>query len=535
MFPALCWYNSAAKNNNEKRPLSQPAPAISHADLNARLQAENESLRSELAELKHKYDWLTRQLFGRKSEKRLFIDNPDQGQLLNGSPEVDAAPTPEQTITYNRRRKTRENTVTDSGLRFDETVPVTTIEVIPDELKGAQADQYEIIDHKETHRLAQRPGSYEILRYRHPVLKHRHSQQLITTPAPANVLDKSLADVSFLAGMLVDKFCYHLPLYRQHQRLAQNGIQLARGTLTNLGERAIALLKPIHQALLAHVLQSRVLAMDETGIKAGRQGKGKMRQGWFWPLYGEDDEVVFHYSRDRGGSTIQQLLGDSFTGTLLTDGLEAYARFAAAKPDITHAQCWAHTRRYFERALEAEPEAAGQALAHIGGLYKVEETIRTRELTGEGKLKLRRDHSEPKVTAFWAWCDQQCQRHDLAPSNPLTKALKYAMARVGSLKIFLGDPDVPIDTNHLERALRPVPMGRKNWLFCWTELGAEQVAIIQSLLATCRLHGVDPYTYLVDVLQRVGEHPAAKVIELTPRVWKERFAADPLRSDIARQ
>ena len=120
------------------------------------------------------------------------------------------------------------------------------------------------------------------------------------------------------------------------------------------------------------------------------------------------------------------------------------------------------------------------------------------------------------------------------PSNPLTKALKYALARVDSLKVFLGDPDVPIDTNHLERALRPIPMGRKNYLFCWTELGATQVGIIQSLLVTCKLQGINPYTYLVDVLQRISQHPASQVIELTPRVWKEKFAGDPLLSDLER-
>ena len=138
------------------------------------------------------------------------------------------------------------------------------------------------------------------------------------------------------------------------------------------------------------------------------------------------------------------------------------------------------------------------------------------------------------VKAFWAWCDSQCQRHDLLPSNPLSKALKYAMTRVDSLRVFLSDPDVPIDTNHLERALRPIPMGRRSWLFCWTELGAKQVGIIQSLLVTCKLQGINPYTWLVDVLQRISQHPASQAIELTPRVWKEKFADKILKSDLDR-
>ena len=283
-----------------------------------------------------------------------------------------------------------------------------------------------------------------------------------------------------------------------------------------------------------HLLQSRVLAMNETPIKAGRKAKGRMRQCYLWPLYGEVNEIVFTYTPSRGAGHVRDVLGESFSGTLVSDGYEAYARYARQNTLVTHAECWAHTRRYFERAKEADPEAAAQALELIGELYRIEAHIRDKKLMDTTKLKYRTEHSEPAVQAFWQWCDKQCQRHDLLPSHPLTKALKYAMARTDSLKVFLSDPDVPIDTNHLERALRPIPMGRKNWLFCWTELGAKQVGIIQSLLVTCKLHGINPHTYLVDVLQRISQHPASRVIELTPRIWKEKFADNPLCSDLDR-
>lgn len=141
-------------------------------------------------------------------------------------------------------------------------------------------------------------------------------------------------------------------------------------------------------------------------------------------------------------------------------------------------------------------------------------------------------HSEPVVREIWRWCDEQCYWVDLLPSDPLSKALKYAMARQSELQMFLADPEVPIDTNHLERALRPISLGKRNWLFCWTELGAKQVAVIQSLLVTCKRQGINPYTYLVDVLQRISQHPASRVEELTPRVWKDKFAANPLRSGL---
>lgn len=171
-------------------------------------------------------------------------------------------------------------------------------------------------------------------------------------------------------------------------------------------------------------------------------------------------------------------------------------------------------------------------MAIIGLLYKHEAHIRDREYSLEATLNYRTEHSLPVVKGFWQWCEQQCQRNDLTPKNPLTRALKYVMNRVDSLQVFLSDPAVPLDTNHLERCIRPIPMGRRNWLFCWTEVGAELVGIIQSLLGTCRLHGVKPYDYLVDVLQRISEHPASRVIELTPREWKVRFSDNPMLSDL---
>ena len=272
--------------------------------------------------------------------------------------------------------------------------------------------------------------------------------------------------------------------------------------------------------------------MDETPIKAGREKKGKMHQGYFWPMYGDADEIVFHYAPSREHRHVRTLL-DGFEGTLLTDGYQAYEAYAKGKVAIIHAECWAHCRRGFEQAKAAEPAASAEALTLIGTLYRHEQIIRKQALSGEKKLAYRSAHSEPAVNAFWRWCDRQCHRPELLPSNPLSKALKYARARQASLQVFLSDPEVAIDTNPLERGLRPIPMGRRNWLFAWTEMGAERIGVIQSLLVTCRLQGVDPYIYLVDVLQRVSEHPASQVIDLTPRVWKTKFAHDPIKSDLA--
>ena len=501
----------------------------------AQLQAAYDELQQEHQAVKQQLAWLKRQVFGRKSEKRVIDPTSHSGLLFDALPASDE-PAPTEQVSYTRRKgpKERGDAITDAGLRFSDDVPVEVIHVNDPEIRAIPEGHREVIDEKITHRLAQRPGSYVVLEYRRAVVKDRRNEQIHTTPAPANVLDKSLADVSFLAGMLIDKFCYHLPLYRQHQRLAMSGITVSRSTLTQQVERAIKLLKPIYDAQLEHILRSRVLAMDETPIKAGRAKPGKMKQTWFWPVYGQADEVCFIHSPSRGTKVVVKALGEHFGGTLVTDGHSAYNCYVEKRPAVTHANCWAHARRKFEAALKDDPKAAGQALALIGQLYHVEEQIRAKDLRHEAKLDWRVRHSIPLVKDFWAWCDQQRQRMDLAKSSPLLKALGYVNGRQAALEVFLSDPDVPIDTNHLERALRPIPMGRKNWLFSWSEVGARHIGIIQSLLVTCRLHEVNPYTYLVDVLQRISEHPASRVEELVPRVWKERFAANPLVSDLQR-
>jgi hypothetical protein len=276
--------------------------------------------------------------------------------------------------------------------------------------------------------------------------------------------------------------------------------------------------------------------LDETPIKAGRAGPGKMKGGYFWPVYGELHEICFPFFESRAHSNVEKVLGLKPVdgGVLLSDGYGAYETYAS-KTGLTHAQCWTHCRREFINAEAAEPELAAKAIEFIGALYAVEAKIRDDKLKGEAKREYRLDHARPIVAAFFTWVQERLHVQGLLPSNPLTKALIYAHKRRAALEVFLADPDVPIDTNHLERALRPIPIGRKNWMFSWTELGAQHVGVVQSLIATCRLHEVDPYDYLVDVLQRVGQHLAADVAQLTPRLWKQRFGKAPLRSDISRR
>ncbi|KAB2842726.1 MAG: IS66 family transposase [Burkholderiales bacterium] len=493
----------------------------------------------EIDGLKQQLDWFKRQVFGQKSERRLI--ESVSGQLSLGewaTPEQEsAAPAAaaRQVAAHTRRPSAKKSERSDESLPFFDAsrVPIEVIELAAPEAAGLAPEAFEIISYKNSYRLAQRPGSTVVLHYRRPVIKLKDTQAIVCPAAPVGVIEGSRADVSFIVGLIVDKFVYHLPFYRQHQRLVDSGFTVSRPWLTQLSSQSIALLEPIYEALFDSIRGSRVKAMDETPIKAARAGPGKLKAAYFWPVYGERDEVCFPFFESRQIRHVQEALGLTPVerGVLLTDGYSAYEHYTK-KTGLTHAQCWAHARRHLFEAKDSDPALAAQGLELIGGLYAVEERIREQKLSAAKKVDYRLQHAKPLVEKFFGWVNQQFEAQGLLPSSPLTKALAYARERRFGLEVYLTDPEVPIDTNHLERALRVIPMGRRNWLFCWTELGAKQVGIMQSLIVTCRLHGIDPYEYLVDVFQRVGQHPASRVHELTPRLWKQHFASNPLRSPL---
>ncbi len=258
----------SAMNSMASNPSSSTSSSLAMAE-------ENALLREQVQIRQRQLDWFKKQLFGPKSEKQVF-DLPGQDSLFTS----DDAPVPEKppedekrTIrAYQRgtgKKQRDDDCLNDTGLRFSADVPVEVIEHLPPELAGPDADQYDILGTKTTYRLAQRASSYVVLKVERPVFRRKGPEKPMTTPAPFNVLDNSLADVSLLAGLLVDKFQFHLPLYRQHQRIQQAGITVSRSTLTNLVKRAIDLLRPIVDAQTDNVLRSRVLATDETPHQGG--------------------------------------------------------------------------------------------------------------------------------------------------------------------------------------------------------------------------------------------------------------------------
>ena len=358
-----------------------------------------------IVELKHQLEWFKRQIFGNKSER--FAPQPDPTQMHLGEVLLvpSALPDVRQSVPgHTRRVPQRDAANTAEALPFfDESrVPVETITVIDAAMKQLDAAQFEVIGEKVSYRLAQRPGSYIVLKYVRPLIKILATQALHCSPAPVGVLEGSRAEVSFAAGLLVDKFAYHLPLYRQHRRLEDQGIKVSRPWLTQIAQRTIGLLEPIYEAQFASIRSSRVKAMDETPIKVGRAGLGKttlrnprggMKTGYFWPIYGEADEICFPFFPTRSHEHVLKLLGmqPAADAVLITDGYGAYQRYAQ-KTGITHAQCWAHCRRGFFEALQADPTGAAEALEQIKAIYAIEADIREKNLSGDDKRLHRLTH-----------------------------------------------------------------------------------------------------------------------------------------------
>lgn len=507
------------------------------------LESAKESLEQRCAALERQLEFFKRQLFGPKSEQRIgvFGRDPDQlclGEGLAGSPASPPA-TASVPIAARERRRRGSRVPVDDPIRFEPWVPVETIAVPDPNVPASERDNYRVVGTKVTERLAQRPGSYVVLRFEREVLKRKDDGTFSCPPAPPAVIEGSFVDVSFLSGLVIDKLLYHLPLYRQHKRLEAAGVHIGRSTLTTYFQRVADLLEPIYDAQMRSVLESDVLAMDETPIKAGRKKRppplrGKMKTAYFWPIYGDRDEMVYPFAASRGHEVVPSTL-KGFTGTLIADGYDAYAKYAERTAQVTLASCWSHVRREIVGAETAEPELTREALEKIRELYAIEERARKERLSGEALRAYRMTHSAPVVDAFFTFLTTALAERVLLPTSPFTVAANYAISRHSSLRVFLAHPGVALDTNHLERSLRTIAIGRNNWKFCWTEVGAKQVGILQSLLVTCQLHEVDPYTYLVDVLQRIDTHPASQIRRLTPRLWKKHFAVSPLPSalDIA--
>ena len=362
------------------------------------------------------------------------------------------------------------------------------------------------------------PGRYKVIRHVRPKFSCAECQKIVQAAAPSRPIARGLAGPGFLAHVLVSKYADHLPLYRQSQIYARDGLELDRSTLADWVGGASELLGPLVGSLGRYVMGAKKLHGDDTPVPVLCPGRGTTKQGRLW-TYVRDDKpagsteppaVLFRYSPDRKGERPKAHLA-SFVGILQADAYAGFDRLYGER--IQEAACWSHVRRKFYdiHVAHASPIAA-EALERIGRLYGIEAEIRGRP--SDERRNVRQARAGPELEALNAWLHATLTT--LSKKSELAVAIRYALSRWTALTRYRDDGRLEIDNNAAERALRAVALGRKNWLFAGSDDGGERAAAIYSLLGTARLNHLDPEGYLRYVLERIADHPINRIEELLP-------------------
>jgi transposase len=372
------------------------------------------------------------------------------------------------------------------------------------------------------------PARLRVIRICRPRYGCRTCATIHQVAAPERPIAKGLASPALLAHVLVSKYCDHLPLYRQSQIFARQRVELDRSTLANWVGGACWWLEPLKARLAEHVFASGKLFADDTPIPVLDPGRGRTKTGRLW-VYARDDRpcqgpdppaALYLYSPDRKAERPVSHLA-KFRGVLQVDGYPGFERLGSG---IDLAACWAHGRRKFYDVHQATGSPiAGEALRRIAELYAIEAAIRGQ--TATERQNTRQLRSLPLVTALNAWFVQQLVH--LPPRSSLADAIRYSLTRWDALCRFLGDGRVELDTNTVERAIRPITLGRKNHLFAGSDGGADRWATVCSLITTAKLNNVEPFAYLKDVLERMSAgHQVGRLDELLPWNWRPASASN---------
>lgn len=511
---------------------------ISHKD--ALLSLKDAEISQKNAEIKKLSDtllWLRRKVFGKMSEKNLPLD-PDQLLLFEQEhltdeerarldKEVEAA---EQQMT-----KTITVKVKPSRRDLDTTgLPTEVIGIYPDgttDENGKLKDEYVEIGTDESSRLEHIAAKTYIKKtVIHKVMlksdsnnKTPEDRRIICARLPLAPVNRCMAGASVLTDIIIGKFMYHLPFYRQIQQYKESGITISDSTMGGWYEAAVEKLKLLYDILRQHILQSEYIQIDESVLPVIDSEKHKARKGYEWCVRDAiRGAVMFYYdSGSRGGKVAREILG-AYKGAVQCDCYDAYDQFEK-NDNITVYGCWAHSRRKFVDALNENNRLATEALCFIRKIHKVESDADKAGLSADERKEQRLKISYPTIRLFEAWMKETYLK--VLPNSKMGDAIEYTYSLLPRLSRYVNDGRINIDNNLIENAIRPLALGRKNYLFCGNDASAYRAAIVYSLISTCKAVDVDPRTWMEDVLRKIPYYQRGQrdLAELLPFDWKNRY------------
>lgn len=489
------------------------------------LLANLDEVTHEKLDLKHQLENLKRRLFGRRSEKL------DENQLLlfaellkTQSQQAESAvngETPKPADPASRRAKP-------TGRKpLPESLPVQQTELLPDpedRVCAIHGCEKKRIGEVVTEELEFVPASF----YRHQIVRPKFAcpqceSNISIAELPARVIDKGIAGPGFLSHVLTSKYADHLPLNRLEGIFKRYGIDIARSTMCQWVGSCSDLLSPIVNEMKRRILESKKIHTDDTPVPVQDESRRQTRNGFLWVYIGDQNDVVFDYTPNRSREGPVFFL-KSYQGYLQADAYKGYDA-VFEKERIIEVGCWAHARRKFDEAFATDRSRCAQILVWIKDLYAVEREAKDQALDASGLFFLRLQKSRPILAKIKETLNVWSPT--VLPKSPLGKAAGYALRQWDALTRYVENAILSIDNNLSERTLRMVAIGRKNWMFAGSDAGGQRAAIVYSLVASCKLVGIDPFAYFRDVLDRVSTHPNNRIFELTPRGWKAALSSGP--------
>ena len=516
-----------------RTPPANEAPS----DLSTRLEAvttERDTLKTERDEYRRLYLDMLAQcrklelgLLGRGREKDVGADGQLAMSIL-GLAGATATPAPAPAATEQVRAHERAKPTGRKPL--PEKLPRVDVTILPPEVQARGTDAFEQIGEDVTETVERRPASFVVVRVRKPkfVAKDRSNGAetvVLQAPPPELPIARGLAGPALLADTIVRRWEDHLPLHRLERVYGRDGLELPRSTVCAWHMTLADLATPLLEAMWLDAFEAPYLCVDATGVLV--QALQKCRHAHFFVVAAPDRHVLFGYSPKHDSAAVDALL-KGYRGTLVADAHAVYDHLYADGA-IVEAGCWAHARRYFFKSIATDPPRARVALEWIRKLFEIER--RNSMASAEQRLAARREFSRPIIDAFEAWCDEESSR--VLDETPVARGIGYARNQRAALRRFLSDGRLPIHNNWSERELRREAVGRKNWLFVGSDDGGRVNATFVSLIASCRLHSLDPLEYLRDLLCLLPGWNVQRVLELAPSKWRETSLRDDVQRSLS--